>query len=185
MAVSEKEFESIIRYVRQHLLDQLPNTYENDPIGAVPMSTILAISTDVVYEKWKEQYKPTRTKRVAEEDPQFKEFYYSYPVSNKFEYKGQQFNPVNKRGLRDNYETCQKKFQELVKSTHIPAEEYIKALKVHVESVKIESYKKMDNRMSFFPGMTVWLNNSRYYSTWIGEEMPVEEKTKIVNTMDI
>lgn len=122
-----------------------------------------------------------KLKSIVPQSPveeQFKAFYNIYPASNKFTYKGVVFDPVKKgdkkRGLRDDYNKCLIQFTNLCRNTDTKPEVYVKAIEVEVECLKQKSYVTGNNHISYVPGMSVWLGNSRYYNTYVGEELQEE-----------
>lgn len=134
----------------------------------------------VSYENWlAEQVNKKPKKKVVEDTEylqEYQQFKEAYPASNKFTYMGKEFDPVKmgdkKRGLRGEDNKCLKKFQQLIRNTSEKPEVYIQALKVEVETLKQKSYRTGNNHLSYMPAMETWLNNSKYYNTYVGEPMP-------------
>lgn len=164
MALTAKEevFKSIVKFVTHWFLN-------SDGVDKEPN-----------YEKWlAEQVNKKPAKKKVEDTEyleEYKRFKEAYPASNKFTYLDKEFDPVKmgdkKRGLRGDDSKCLKKFQQLIRNTGEKPEVYIKALQIEVETLKQKSYRTGNNHLSYMPAMEVWLNNSKYYNTYVGESMP-------------
>lgn len=177
MAVSEKEFDSIVLYVQKHL----------EKNGMTECCS---------YEEWKELNKKGKKKAEGiskEVQEHFEIFWNEFPSTSKFEYKGKKF--PGERVLRANKQVCLKLYNDAIQdisklisteSKALCADHLIDAMKVHVANIKIESYKSGQNRMQYMKSCEVYLRQ-KAYEAWLGESMPVEMQNvqSVSSSLDI
>lgn len=173
----QEEYQAILKYIQDKMM----------VLSTVSVVDIVDIATYASYEQYIQD-----TKKVKKNKPvvleiviqEFEEFWKLYPATSKFEYKGKIF--MGERSLKANKQVCLKLYDEYAKSTGYAGgagKAIRKALQVQLEHIKIESYKKGDNRMQYMSSLEVYLRQ-RKYESWIGEEFPVDsENRQQQNTM--
>ncbi len=177
MAIKQEEYESIVKYIQDRMMAN----------SIIPVEEIVDIATYASYDQYiadtkkVKKAKPVVSKEVEEA---FLKFWAVYPATSKFTYKGKIFQ--GERSLKSNKSVCLKLYNDAVlevgKNWSDPiltgASMIHKALQVQLEHIKIESYKKGDNRMQYLKSCEVYLRQ-KAYEPWLGEEFPVDSEQSI------
>jgi len=190
--MTEKEFKQVVEYVQYALRIQNERmTGERAEQNILEILTNIENLSTTLTEEGFRIYAKKKAKKEKEqfvEDPVFRKFYDNYPVSNKFTYNGMEFIPVAKRGLRDEFQKSQNKFQFLCSSKDYSPESVVEALKKDVSARLEKSFKTGQNQLDHMPGMLVWLNKEKFYTTYLDEAETKEQvsvKTKTEDDTDI
>lgn len=195
--VTEKEFQSIIVYAKKQMEKELENNINADPRNVIWW---MDDWSEITYEEWKELNKKGK-KKGKEQISQyviesFEKFWAEFPGTSKFTYNGKVF--PGERVLKANKQVCLKLYNDCLEDLMAAGEskgmqlgqrcstQILKALRVQIENIKIESYKKGDNRMQYMKSCEVYLRQ-RAYEAWLGESMPVEMQNvqSVSSSLDI
>jgi hypothetical protein len=166
MAVTDKDFEHIIKYVQDTLMVHTKIAVED----------IVDIAQLANYESWKST--KTRAKKVVD-CVEFQELWDKFPGKASFVYKGKKF--TSEQAKRANYQLCKGKYIKILAKGKYTHQQILKAMLVEVETRKIESYKTGKNILHYMNGLEPWLNQEKF-EVYIDEEMP--EEIKVVVQME-
>ncbi len=154
------------------------------------------VPATISYSSYKESQKGKKKAEGISKEVQeaFEEFWKEFPGISRFEYKGRKF--PGERVLKANKQVCLKLYNDAIqemwkgKLSELDVlwaiKNILKALKVQVANIMIESYKCGLNRMQYMKSCEVYLRQ-KAYEPWLGEEMPVEmqEKKVLQNSTDM
>lgn len=185
--ITEIEFTGILKYI-QDQMEQWEGVYD--------VHNIPQLKEFCTYSGYKEvrKVKGKKVDSISKDiEGYFMAFWEAFPSKSAFEYKEKKF--AGERALKCNKQVCLRLYSECIDDmryskinmTGIKAVELIlKAMKVQVEHIKIESYKSGQNRMQYMSSIEVYLRQKKY-EAFLGEPMPEEDKkyNVTVDTMDI
>jgi hypothetical protein len=150
MAVTEKEFESILLYGKQFQL---------------------GMQTECTYEHWKSVNKKSkkRTKPAGYLAEEWDAFWNQWPSMRSFKYKDQRF--VCNKPFKKNEELLRDKYNKIIDGGEVTADQLLKAAKVFITSTMEDSYRKGRNEMEYVSGMEPWLNQKQWRN-WLNVSLP-------------
>ena len=158
MQITKKDFDKIIEYTRDKLLEC---TVQVNDVAIVVKPIIQSLPNLVTLEGFLKATgeKKERVKRDTQDDYFFKQWWDAFPLKAEFKYKGMTFKST--RILRSNYDVCLQLFNKAL-ANGVDPEKMITGLKYHVQEVKKESYKNGQNQLQFFSGSETYLRQGKY-----------------------
>jgi hypothetical protein len=86
-----------------------------------------------------------------------------------FEYKDQRF--VCNKLFKKNEELLRDKYNKIIDSGEVTADQLLKAAKVFLTNTMEDSYRKGRNEMEYVSGMEPWLNQKQWRN-WLNVSLP-------------
>ena len=171
MQITKKDFDKIIGYTRDKLLECTVN------VNSIPMIVkpiVQSLPNLVTLEGFLKATgeKKERVKKNTDDDFFFKQWWDAFPIKAEFKYRGMVFKST--RILRSNYDVCLQLFNKALANGTDP-EKMITGLKYHVQEVKKESYKDNQNKLQYFSGSETYLRQGKY-EAYLDTELIDEEE---------
>jgi len=173
--ILEEQYNEVVKYI-QSILKERGKGYIDRGTVMLDIIDLPQICTYQSYLGSIPKKGKVKAKVLPEVESAFEKFWVEYPSTSKFEYNGKKF--MGERVLKANKQVCLKLYSDILNSwtrkITESSESILKAMKVQVQTIKIESYKTGQNRMQYMSSIEVYLRQKKY-EAWLGEEMPVDE----------
>jgi len=171
MQITKSDFQKIMEYVRDALVDQLGLD------GKITKPIIVGTLQDVTLEDVLNSLgeKKEKKKTVVFEDNGFESFWKEYPASDNFSYKGMKF--TGSRTLRSNKAIAYSLYCKMLSELKITKEEALEALTRHIDALKRESWESGNNKLTYLSEIQVYLRQGKI-EPWL----EIEKEQQYSNT---